>query len=442
VSRKKICIDGFNIAMPRGSGIATYARNLNHALRDLGHETQILYGPPQGHSKIPLLNEIALVNAWAPPTKQWSKLGSYLRKTLPPFGRTVRRVSRTGFVDTRQVERQVPPCDVVWTGRDLFHGANSVFNNFGVYTPVRFARADGVRPDVMHWTCPLPIKAKGLPNLYTIHDLVPLKLPFSTLDNKRRFYRMCRWQCWMADRIVTVSQKSAEDIMEVFGVDPSRIAVTYQAVDVPQRLLAQTDEEVARSIEGAFGLGWRGYFIYFGAIEPKKNLARIIEAYLASGVEAPLVIIGGRAWLDEEETRLLYEDLVEVTAIKDGVLRRTDRIRRYDYLPFSTLIHLIRGARATLLPSLYEGFGLPVLESMLLRTPVLTSKTGSLPEVAGDAALLADPYDAAAIKAAIRALDADEGLRSELIDKGVRQAAKFSPDAYRARLAELYGQAG
>jgi glycosyltransferase involved in cell wall biosynthesis len=230
--------------------------------------------------------------------------------------------------------------------------------------------------------------------------------------------------------------------MEVFGVDPSRIAVTYQAVDIPQRLLAQTDEEVARSIEGAFSLGWRGYFIYFGAIEPKKNLARIIEAYLASGVEAPLVIIGGRAWLDEEETRLLYEDLVEVTAIKDGVLRRTDRIRRYDYMPFATLIHLIRGARATLLPSLYEGFGLPVLESMLLRTPVLTSKTGSLPEVAGDAALLADPYDAAALKAAIRALDADEGLRSELIDKGVRQAAKFSPEAYRARLAELYSLSG
>src|SRR6202012_3626740 len=117
----------------------------------------------------------------------------------------------------------------------------------GVHTPVRFARADGERPDVMHWTCPLPMKAEGLPNLYTIHDLVPLKLPFSTLDNKRRFYQMCRWQCRTADRIVTVSQKSAEDLIEVFGLEPSRIAVTYQAVDVPSRLLAQTDEEVARA---------------------------------------------------------------------------------------------------------------------------------------------------------------------------------------------------
>jgi len=442
MSRKRICIDGFNIAMPRGSGIATYARNLNHALRDLGHQTQILYGPPHGGSKVPLLDEIALVNAWAPPVKQWSKLGSYLRKTVPPFGRTVRQVSRTGFVDTRQVERNAPPSDVVWSSRDVFHGANRVFNNFGVCTPVRFARAGGERPDVMHWTCPLPMKAKGVPNVYTIHDLVPLKLPFSTLDNKRRFYQMCRWQCWVADRIVTVSQKSAEDIMEVFGVEPSRIAVTYQAVDLPPRLLAQTDEEVARSIEGAFGLRWRGYYLFFGAVEPKKNLARIIEAYLASGVEAPLVIIGGRAWLDEEETRLLYDDLVEVTAIKRGLLRRTDRIRRYDYMPLATLVRLIRGARATLLPSLYEGFGLPVLESMLLRTPVLTSTAGSLPEVAGDAAVLVDPYDALAISSAIRTLDSDEDLRTELIEKGAHQAAKFSPEAYRARLVELYGEAG
>ena len=230
--------------------------------------------------------------------------------------------------------------------------------------------------------------------------------------------------------------------MEVFGLEESRIAVTYQAVDVPQRLISETDEEVARAIEGAFGLGWRGYYIYFGAVEPKKNLARIIEAYLTSGVEAPLVVIGGRAWLDEEETQLLYEDLIEVTAIKDGLLRRTDRIRRYDYMPFATLIRLIRGARATLLPSLYEGFGLPVLESMLLRTPVVTSTAGSLPEVAGDAALLVDPYDASAISSAIRALDSDEGLRAELSEKGVRQAAKFSPEAYRARLVELYGAAG
>jgi glycosyltransferase involved in cell wall biosynthesis len=439
---KKICIDGFNIAMRRGSGIATYARNLNHALRTLGYETQVLFGPPQGRNKIPLLNEINLVNAWTPPATRWSKLRAHYHHYFAPLGRTVRQVQRTGFVDTRQIERNLPPCEVIWSNRDVFNGANNAFNAFSMVTPVDFSRQDGGAPDVMHWTCPLPMKANRVPNLYTIHDLVPLKLPFATLDNKRRFFQMCKWQCRTADRIVTVSQKSAEDIMQVFDIPESRISVTYQAVDIPPALMAQSDEEVARTIEGAFGLGWRGYYIYFGAIEPKKNLGRVIEAYLASGVEAPLVVIGGRAWLDDEETQLLYADLIEVTSMKDGELKRTDRIRRYEYLPFPTLVRLIRGARATLLPSIYEGFGLPVLESMLLGTPVLTSTAGSLPEVAGDAALLVDPYDAAAIRSAILALDTDEGLRAELSEKGRRQAVKFGPEPYRARLSELYESFG
>jgi glycosyltransferase involved in cell wall biosynthesis len=439
---KKICIDGFNIAMRRGSGIATYARNLNHSLREMGHQTQILYGPPQGRNKIPLLNEINLVNAWKPPETAWTKLRNTYRTYLGSTGRPLRPVVRTGLVDARQVERNLPPCEVIWADRDIFHRANSIFRAFGLFTPVSFKGEAAQHPDVMHWTCPLPMQARKTANLYTIHDLVPLKLPFATLDNKRRFYQMCRALCRRAERIVTVSEASKKDLIEVFGIDEARVAVTYQAVDLPPALLSQPDEEVARTVEGAFGLDWRGYYIFFGAIEPKKNLARIIEAYLASGVEAPLVVIGGRAWLDEEETQLLYADLIEVSTLREGELKRADRIRRYEYLPFPTLVRLIRGARATLLPSLYEGFGLPVLESMLLRTPVLTSTGGSLPEVAGDAALTVDPYDPAAIRSAILALDSDEGLRNELIEKGVRQAAKFGPEPYRKRLAELYEAVG
>ncbi|MNT33711.1 D-inositol 3-phosphate glycosyltransferase [compost metagenome] len=119
-----------------------------------------------------------------------------------------------------------------------------------------------------------------------------------------------------------------------------------------------------------------------------------------------------------------------------------DRIRQYEYMPFSMLISLIRGAKATLFPSLYEGFGLPVLESMALSTAVLTSTGGSLPEVAGDAAVIVDPYDVQAITRGIQALDADEGLRLELQARGLIQAGKFTPEAYQARLTDLYRKVG
>jgi glycosyltransferase involved in cell wall biosynthesis len=102
------------------------------------------------------------------------------------------------------------------------------------------------------------------------------------------------------------------------------------------------------------------------------------------------------------------------------------------------LANLIRGARAVLFPSLYEGFGLPVLEAMQLGAPVLASTGGALPEVAGDAALLVDPFDVEAVRKSIVALDADEGLRDELTQRGLVRSQAFSPEAYRDRLAGLY----
>ena len=110
------------------------------------------------------------------------------------------------------------------------------------------------------------------------------------------------------------------------------------------------------------------------------------------------------------------------------------------YAPFPLLVSLIRGAKAALFPSLYEGFGLPVLEAMLLGTPVISSNTSSLPEVAGEAALMVDPYDTQEITQAIRALDADEGLRGEYVARGRKQADLYSPESYRERLKHVYDQ--
>jgi glycosyltransferase involved in cell wall biosynthesis len=115
-------------------------------------------------------------------------------------------------------------------------------------------------------------------------------------------------------------------------------------------------------------------------------------------------------------------------------------VLQIDYAPFPLLVSLIRGAKAVLFPSLYEGFGLPALESMSLGTPVLTSNTASMPEVVGDAALQVDPYDTRALVEGIRALDSDADLRGRLAEAGPVRAEDFSPERYQARLTEVYSK--
>lgn len=439
MSARRICIDGFNLALPKGSGIATYGRNLNLAIRDQGLEAHILHGPSGRLSRNNLLNQVVLNDAPEAPTPR-KFLDQQTEAFFSPMGRTAREVQQTGEVIPSMASRRVVS-DVVWAARDIFHTANRAYAKYKRFTPVSLS-GRVPRPDVMHWTAPLPLRAKGMPNVYTLHDMVPLRLPFTTLDNKRRFYFLCKRICRTADHIVTVSESARQDLIRTYKVDERRVTNTYQSVDFPPALLARTDEEVAAEIEGIFGLSWRRYFLFYGAVEPKKNLGRIIEAYLASGVSDPLVIIGADGWLTEFETKMLYDDIVRVQSTAQNLIRRIDRIRRYDYLPLPSLVSLIRGAKATLFPSLYEGFGLPVLESMLLGTPVLTSNAGSLPEVAGEASLMIDPYDAPALKRAIQALDADEGLRQDLTVRGRAQAARFSLKAHSEKLGAVYRQLG
>ncbi len=430
-----ICIDGFNIALAKGSGIATYGRNLLSTLDRLGMNGQVLYGPAAKRSNSNVVNEAALVDADKPPTKL-KKFERFRRTFATRFGQTAWPITPSGEIVWPSRGGGRPEATAYWAVQDLFHVANRSFNAYGKETPVAFEASSQIRrPDAMHWTATVPLYARDVPNIYTIHDLIPLRLPHTTMDDKATYMALCQMIARRADHIAVVSETTRQDVIRMLGVSEDRVTNTYQAVDLPQALTSRSQADVTVELEGVFNLGWKDYFLHFGAIEPKKNLGRIVEAYLASGVETPLVIVGGRAWLDEGETALLNQ------VMKDGG-PSAQRIRRYEYMPFSLLLSLIRGAKATLFPSLYEGFGLPVLESMALSTAVLTSTGGSLPEVAGDAAISVDPYDVQAMTRGLRALDADEALRDDLVRRGLVQSAKFSVQAYEGRLSEMYGRLG
>jgi glycosyltransferase involved in cell wall biosynthesis len=433
-----ICIDGFNLALAKGSGIATYGRNLLINAREIGLGTQALYGPAAPRRSSNVVNETSLADAERPPEKlNRKKKMVRLRDTyMSRFGREAHAILPSGEVIWPSQGGGRPAVDLFWAAQNLFRSANRAFSIYGGETPVRFeATGEAPAPDVMHWTAPLPLHARGMPNIYTIHDLIPLRLPHTSTSDKAVYMKLCEAVAKRADHIAVVSETTRQDVIRLLGVSEDRVTNTYQAVDLPETLTARSQSEVALELEGVFNLGWKDYFLHFGAIEPKKNLGRTVEAYLASGSKTPLVIVGGRAWLDAGETALLNQ-------VKRDGGPSADRIRQYEYMPFSMLVSLIRGAKATLFPSLYEGFGLPVLESMALSTAVLTSTGGSLPEVAGDAAVIVDPYDVQAMTRGIQALDADEGLRADLETRGLTQASLFTPAAYQTRLRDLYAKVG
>jgi glycosyltransferase involved in cell wall biosynthesis len=427
MTRLRIGIDGFNLAMSRGTGVATYARVLSHAIAGLGHHVDVLYGLPLSARASPVMREVAFFDRLEQEERRGPKPVLSARwwreQRAGLVGCTAQEIPMTGLVDRRSF--RMPAFDRVLNVSELFPMASRHFRSTRRFLRVRVENP----PDIMHWTYPLPIVVEGARNIYTIHDLVPLRLPHTTLDNKGYYFRLIRGCVAAGAGICTVSQASRADIVRLFPQAAGKLTNTYESIDVSAAGVP-AGQELADYLRGVFGLGIRGYFLFFGSLEPKKNIGRLLEAYLSAGVSTPLVVVGAQAWKSERELSLLKFR----SQGGDG----GPNIRQIDYLPFGTLLRLIRGARAVLFPSLYEGFGLPVAEAMALGTPVLTSTEGSLPEIAGDAAVMVDPYDVQAIARGIRRIDSDDVLRGELEARGPVQAARFGAGPYAGALAGLY----
>jgi len=215
-------------------------------------------------------------------------------------------------------------------------------------------------------------------------------------------------------------------------VDETRVTNTYQAVTLPQKYLDRSEQTVANYLDGLYGLEMNGYLLCFDALEPKENAGWLIDAFRLSDADIPLVLVtaaGGRH---------SAEDAGEHMAPEGARNAAGSPIRCLSYVGPSALVSLIRGARAVVSPSRYEGFSLSALEAMMLGTPVVTPTSGELAEISGDAALLVDPYDVDDMARAVRAIVNDADLRRELSQRGTAQAAKFSVARYRERIRSLY----
>lgn len=428
----RVGIDGFNLALAQGSGVATYARTLAEAVSGLGVPIDLIYGLDVPPSSVPDRRETLFFSALAEgrsggEAPERTSLKGKLQAWLPgkaPLALV--EVPRTGRVVRQGIAATVPAHDRLFTRHRLFYRGRKYLERHGTLMPVRVADP----PSIMHWTYPVPVRMVGARNVYTIHDLVPLRLPYLSRENKA-YHETLLTECIAAAvHIATVSETSRRDILAWLPAVAHRVTNLGQAVR--SRFMPSIDGHAEdERLAALFDLEPQGYFLFYGAIEPKKNVGRLIEAYLAAGLETKLVIVGASAWEAAEELRVL-------NGAHGTVLDRARRVRRIDYLPIEQLGIVVRGARAVVFPSLYEGFGLPAVEAMCAGIPVIAGAAGALPEILGETAMLVDPYDVAAIRDALIEIDRNPGLRAALSAAGKRRAPEFALEPYQARIQDLY----
>jgi glycosyltransferase involved in cell wall biosynthesis len=431
----RVLVDGRYLSIPHETGIATYARNINRLNKDFGHYVDVLCDFPITVRTPAILAEALLYDLhWRGPPGILGRALDLAGALSAVAGVRVRahEIRRQGFVVGDGLESRLPAHDRILSSSSVFARAAIRFALTG-----RFLKVDlPDKVDVAHWTMPLPIAIRGAKNIYTLHDIIPLKLPYTTADNRIYFYKMVKRVAETADHIIVVSETTRKDVLELFPAVADKMTNTFQSVQLAPGMLEMPATDLGRFLRQQFGLEIGRYFLFYAAIEPKKNVARLIKAYLAAEIGYPLIIVGKKAYRADEELAPLRFAQARGALGGDAV---TNKVIYLDYVQPRELVALVRGARAVLFPSIYEGFGLPVLEAMMCGTPTLTSNLGSLRELATpESAILVDPYDIGSISRAIKRLFIDDDLCSRLSIAGRGRAESFSWARYAERLGEVY----
>jgi len=275
------------------------------------------------------------------------------------------------------------------------------------------------RIDLLHGLAYATPLASPCPTVVTVHDLTFFRFPETLKPLKRLYLRAAtRSATRRAVRVIAVSRQTRDDLIQLLHVPAEKVDVVYNGVSEAFRPAAP--EEVA-AFRQRRGLPAR-FILFLGTLEPRKNVVRLLEAFAQWRKDAgremgdervKLVVAGAKGWYFERIFARAEELGMENEVLFPG------------FLPTEELPWWYRAAECFVYPSLYEGFGLPVLEAMACGTPVITSSVSSLPEVAGDAAITVDPRNVAALAEAIGRVMSDAALRAKMRQAGLRQAARF-----------------
>ncbi len=363
-------------AVRQGGGIGRYTRELLKALAAADHEThyRLFYASPPD----------------AP------------RQALPalPANFDVRALPFDDVWFARVWHRARLPIPVDWiTGRiDLFHS-----------------------PDFT-----LPPTRRGTHTLLTVHDLSFVRDPESAVPVLRAYLnQVVPRSVARADHVLADSAATRADLVDLYGTPPEKISVLYSGVN--DEFQPVRDPARLAAVRARYRLGESPFILAVGTLQPRKNYARLIQAFAQIGEpELRLVIAGGRGWL--------YDAIfAEVERLQLG-----QRVVFPGFVSDADLPALYSAARVLAYPSIYEGFGLPILEAFACATPVVTSTASCLPEVAGAAALLVPPTDVPALAEALTRALSDTELRARLVQGGLERARLFSWDRSAQNLLGLY----
>ncbi len=282
--------------------------------------------------------------------------------------------------------------------------------------------------DVLHSPLNISPVVTGAPTVVTVHDIAFERFPDHYPASQTRYLStLTRISARRATRVIAVSDATRRDLIEFYGIPDQRIAVVDNGIDEFFRVPPAESSEAFRCQHGLPGQ----FLLFVGTLQPRKNLEGLLQAYalIARKLDWPLVVIGGAGWLHSPIQRTVRR------------LGLANRVRFEGYVDAIELPGWYAAATIFTFPSHYEGFGLPVLEAMACGTPVITSTTSSLPEVAGDSAVLVNPSSPTQIAHAILELAENDGRRRELAERGLRRAAGYSWERTARETLDVYRRA-
>jgi glycosyltransferase involved in cell wall biosynthesis len=281
--------------------------------------------------------------------------------------------------------------------------------------------------DLLHSPDFIPPFRRNCLSVITVHDLSFLLFPGFMTKESANYYGQIDVAVRNTDHIIAVSQSTSSDLQRLLGVSESKISVIHEAADPLFRPV--DNPEAMAAVRSRYGVPDE-FVLFVSTIEPRKNLPTLFEAFRLLldrySTSAKLVVVGRLGWLVDDSLAAVDR------------LRLRDHVLFLQQVPPEDLLHLYNAARALVMPSFYEGFGLPALEAMACGTPVVVSNVSSLPEVVGDAGILVSPEDSEGIVVAMWRILSDPRLRDEMRDKGLSRAACFSWNKAARRTLDVY----